>query len=302
MLDDLRELIWAHYGTGQPYSGRFVSYLRCSTERQGRSGLGMEAQRAAVLGYLNGGNWELAAEHREVESGKEAANRPALAAALRDCELLGATLVIAKLDRLSRNAAFLMTLQDSGVAFVCADMPQANRLTIGLLAVVAQHEREMISQRTKDALAAAKARGVKLGGVRPNHRAVDHRLGSAALSQQSDAFAARVAPVAAELRDRGMSLRQIAAELSRHSVDARRCLDRGVGAQRSAEGRTPRGGHMSRGPGRIERAIRLTHHSAASIARFSAIQALAACGYDSFLRPDGNTSVRSTPPASRMAR
>jgi DNA invertase Pin-like site-specific DNA recombinase len=206
----------------QPHAGRFVSYLRVSTERQGRSGLGLEAQRAAVLAYLNGGNWQLAREHVEVESGKDTVNRPALAAALRNCELLGASLVIAKLDRLSRNAAFLMTLQDSGVSFVCADMPEANKLTIGLLAVIAQHEREQISARTKAALAAAKARGVKLGGMRPNHRDVDHCLGTQALMQASDEFAARVSPVARELREGGMSLRQIATELARRGIQSMR--------------------------------------------------------------------------------
>ena len=119
---------------GQPHSGKYVAYFRVSTDRQGRSGLGLEAQKAAVIAYLDGGSWQLLGEHTEVESGKDN-DRPALAAALRDCQLLGARLIIAKLDRLSRNAHFLLGLQDSGVDFVCADMPEANRLTIGLLAV-----------------------------------------------------------------------------------------------------------------------------------------------------------------------
>jgi DNA invertase Pin-like site-specific DNA recombinase len=193
-----------------------VAYYRVSTTKQGQSGLGLDAQRAAVLAYLNGGNWGLATEHTEVESGKDN-DRPALAAALRDCELLGATLVIAKLDRLSRNAAFLMTLQDSGVAFVCADMPEANRLTIGLLAVIAQHEREQISQRTKAALAAARARGKRLGGWRGGPK-IDVTLGTAALVARSNAYAARVGPVAAELHAAGMSLRGVGAELARRGV------------------------------------------------------------------------------------
>jgi DNA invertase Pin-like site-specific DNA recombinase len=200
-----------------PHSGRFVAYYRVSTTKQGQSGLGLDAQRVAVRDYLNGGNWALAGEHTEVESGKDAANRPALAAALRDCDLLGATLVIAKLDRLSRNAAFLMTLQDSGVAFVCADMPEANRLTIGLLAVIAQHEREQISQRTKVALAAAKARGKRLGGWRGGPK-IDVTLGTAAQVARSNAYAARVGPLAAELHTSGMSLRQVGAELARRGV------------------------------------------------------------------------------------
>ncbi len=142
--------------------GKFVSYLRVSTERQGRSGLGLEAQREAVEDYLNGGDWQLLEEYVEVESGKRD-DRRELAKALQQCQLTGATLVIAKLDRLSRDAHFLLGLQKSAVRFVCADMPEANEVTIGLFAVMAQHERKMISERTRAALQAAKARGVKLG-------------------------------------------------------------------------------------------------------------------------------------------
>jgi DNA invertase Pin-like site-specific DNA recombinase len=144
---------------------KFISYLRVSTAKQGASGLGLEAQRKAVEDYLNGGQWTLIEEVIEVESGKRS-DRPKLAEALRLCRIHGATLVIAKLDRLSRDAAFLMKLQNDGVKFVAADMPEANHLVVGILAVVAQAEREMISARTKAALAAAKARGVKLGGDR----------------------------------------------------------------------------------------------------------------------------------------
>lgn len=145
--------------------GKFVSYLRVSTAKQGSSGLGLEAQRKAVEDYLNGGRWSVIEEVIEVESGKRS-DRPKLAEALRLCRIHGATLVIAKLDRLSRDAAFLMKLQNDGVKFVAADMPQANHMVVGILAVVAQAEREMISARTKAALQAAKARGVKLGGDR----------------------------------------------------------------------------------------------------------------------------------------
>lgn len=145
--------------------GKFISYLRVSTVKQGASGLGLEAQRKTVEDYLNGGQWTLVEEVIEVESGKRS-DRPKLAEALRLCRIHGATLVIAKLDRLSRDAAFLMKLQNDGVKFVAADMPEANHMVVGILAVVAQAEREMISARTKVALAAAKARGVKLGGDR----------------------------------------------------------------------------------------------------------------------------------------
>src|ERR1700675_3411066 len=145
--------------------GKFVSYLRVSTARQGKSGLGLEAQRKAVEDFLNGGNWQVAKEFVEVESGKKA-DRPELAKAFQACRLFGAKLVIAKLDRLSRDAHFLLGLEKAGVDFVAADMPNANRLTVGIMAMVAEEERRMISKRTKDALAAAKKRGTKLGGQR----------------------------------------------------------------------------------------------------------------------------------------
>src|SRR5215210_6955363 len=132
--------------------GKFVAYYRVSTEKQGRSGLGLEAQRKAVEDYLNGGNWRIAAEVVEIESGKRN-DRPKLAEALRLCRLHGAILIIAKLDRLARNVAFISNLMESEVEFTAVDFPTANRLTVHILAAVAEHEREMISLRTKDALA-----------------------------------------------------------------------------------------------------------------------------------------------------
>ena len=141
-----------------PHSGKFVAYYRVSTDRQGKSGLGLDAQREAVTSYLNGGSWQLVQELVEVESGKRA-DRPQLAAALAACRKHKAKLVIAKLDRLSRNLAFVATLMESGVEFVAVDNPHANRLTVHILAAVAEHERVMISERTKAALAAAKASG-----------------------------------------------------------------------------------------------------------------------------------------------
>src|SRR5262245_21022571 len=154
------------------HRGKFVAY-RVSTDRQGQSGLGLEAQRSAVLNHLDGGSWTMFAEFTEVESGKHA-DRPQLAAALVACKKHKAKLVIAKLDRLSRNLAFIATLMDSGVEFVAVDNPHANKLTLHILAAVAQHEREMISQRTKDALQAAKARGKRLGN--PNSQAPVNEL------------------------------------------------------------------------------------------------------------------------------
>ena len=142
----------------------FVAYYRVSTDRQGESGLGLEAQRAAVSRFTHGAS--LLAEYREIESGKRHTNRPQLAAALERCRRDRATLVIARLDRLARNVHFVSGLMESGVDFVAVDMPTANRLTIHILAAVAEHEREAISQRTKAALGAAKARGTKLGNPR----------------------------------------------------------------------------------------------------------------------------------------
>src|SRR3954468_203058 len=143
-------------------SGKWVAYYRVSTAKQGASGLELDAQREAVADYLNGCNWTLAAEFVEVESGKRN-DRPELAKALATCRRTRATLVIAKLGRLARTVAFVSNLMEAGVEFVAVDFPTANRLTIHILAAVAEHEREIISARTKAALAAAKARGTKLG-------------------------------------------------------------------------------------------------------------------------------------------
>ena len=145
--------------------GKFIAYYRVSTVRQGRSGLGLKAQRQAVHDYLNGNGWEIVEEFTEVESGKKV-DRPELEKALSSCRLHQATLVIAKLDRLSRDAEFLLRLQKGAVPLVAADMPEANEMVVGIMAVVAQAERKMISQRTKAALAQAKERGTVLGGYR----------------------------------------------------------------------------------------------------------------------------------------
>jgi DNA invertase Pin-like site-specific DNA recombinase len=196
--------------------GQFVGYYRVSTPKQGRSGLGLEAQRSAVQSYLNGGRWTLLAEFTEIESGKRS-DRPELARALEMCRLTGAKLVIAKLDRLSRDAHFLLGLQRADVGFVAADMPEANELTVGIMAVVAQAERKAISTRTRDALAAAKARGQTLGGYKGGPPP-DWLMGVTAKIANADAFAARVAPTLAEMRERGLSLRRMAAELMNRSI------------------------------------------------------------------------------------
>src|ERR1700730_16270329 len=190
-------------------------YLRVSTDRQGQSGLGLEAQRKAVLDFLNGGRWKLAAEFVEVESGKRN-NQPQLAAALAACKRLKALLVAAKLDRLARNVAFISRLMESGVEFVAADMPFANKLTIHILAAVAEHEREAISARTKAALAAAKARGVKLGGPKLKQA---QRRGIASNKANADRFAANVLAVIEQIKASGAtSLRAIAEALTARGV------------------------------------------------------------------------------------
>jgi DNA invertase Pin-like site-specific DNA recombinase len=204
-------------------SGKFVAYYRVSTQKQGRSGLGLAAQRQAVADFLNGGDWKIVGEFTEVESGKKS-DRPELARALAMCRLHGARLVIAKLDRLSRNAHFLLGLQDSGVDFVAADMPNANQLTVGIMAVVAQDEAKRISERTKAALKAAKQRGVKLGGFHgfmPTARM--RRLSAEARQERTEARAADLAPIIKELQEAGKtSLRAIAEGLNAAGIPTAR--------------------------------------------------------------------------------
>lgn len=145
-------------------SSQYVAYYRVSTQRQGKSGLGLDAQRKAVKDRLCG-RGELISEYTEIESGRRT-DRPRLADALAACRLHRATLIIAKLDRLARNVAFVSNLMEAGIEFEAVDFPQANRLTIHILSAVAEHEARMISDRTCAALAAAKSRGIRLGGFR----------------------------------------------------------------------------------------------------------------------------------------
>jgi len=198
-----------------PHYGKFVAYFRVSTDRQGKSGLGLDAQREAVMNYLNGGRWSLVDEFTEVESGKRS-DRPELEKALAACKRLKAKLVIAKLDRLSRNLAFIAALMESGVEFVAVDIPHANKLTIHILAAVAQHEREMISERTRAALAAAKKRGQRLGNPSIAEAA---KLGRAALKANARRFAINVRPIIDEIiRAGATSHNAIAAKLNERNV------------------------------------------------------------------------------------
>ncbi len=147
---------------------KIISYFRVSTKKQGRSGLGLEAQKAAVVSFVRQHDATVLAEYKEIESGKKA-KRPKLTEAIGHAKLAKATVVVAKLDRLARNVAFTSALMESGVDFVACDNPHANRLTIHILAAVAEEEGMRISQRTKDALTSARRRGVKLGSARPGH-------------------------------------------------------------------------------------------------------------------------------------
>lgn len=210
---------------------KVIAYYRVSTDGQGRSGLGLEAQRQAVTALCQSRGWQIIEEYTEVESGKKA-DRAQLTAALHHAKVTGGTLVIAKLDRLSRNAAFITALQDSGAKFIAADMPEANELTVHIMAAVAQAERQAIAKRTKEALAAAKERGTwtKADGTpyksgnrlgNPNGAAALRRAakGNAASLQSikgnADSFARDLSPVIDRLRSEGRtSLPQIAVGLN----------------------------------------------------------------------------------------
>jgi DNA invertase Pin-like site-specific DNA recombinase len=202
---------------------KIVSYLRVSTQKQGQSGLGIEAQRAAVERYALENDCQIIEEFVEVESGKKD-DRPKLEVAMRSARIRGAKLVIAKLDRLSRDAAFLLGLAKAGVDFVAADMPNANRLTVGIMAVVAEEERRMISERTKAAMAAAKARGTVLGGWRGKSVADKARWAAGrAKAEKSLSRAKDVLPIINEAKVAGYeSLTQIAAYLTAQGIPTAR--------------------------------------------------------------------------------
>ena len=191
----------------------FVAYYRVSTARQGQSGLGLDAQRTAVASYV-AGRGELSAEFTEVESGRKN-DRPQLAAALDLCRRRRAVLVIAKLDRLARNVAFVARLMESGVEFVAVDNPHANKLMMHMLAAFAEHERDQISARTVAALAAAKARGVRLGNPRIAEAAA---LGRASLAAAAAPTRERAEARARALRGEGATLRAIAATLEAEGI------------------------------------------------------------------------------------
>lgn len=218
-------------------TGKFIAYLRVSTQKQGASGLGLEAQRSAVETFLNGGRWEVIETFIEVESGKND-DRPKLAEALSLCRLHNATLVIAKLDRLSRDAHFLLGLQKAGVRFVAADMPEANEMVVGIMAVIAQAERKMIGKRTKEALAVkrdwyanltdderaaleAKGKPTRLGGDRGKFADIRH-LGTAkaaALRKQKAIQRTNdLVPRIQAMQAKGMTIYAVGKELTRQGI------------------------------------------------------------------------------------
>lgn len=208
-----------------PVSNRFVAYYRVSTDRQGKSGLGLEAQQAAVQEHCAATGGTVVASFKEVESGRKS-DRPELENALAACKVHRATLLVAKLDRLARNAHFLLGLKEAGIEFVCCDMPSANRLTVGIMAMVAEEESSMISKRTKAALVAAKRRGVTLGS--PGNLTAAGRIKGAQNSAEARMegarrFAELLYPTIADIRQGGVkSIRGVANALNQRGIPARR--------------------------------------------------------------------------------
>ncbi len=190
---------------------RYIAYYRVSTDKQGQSGLGLEAQRKAVEPWAD----KIFGEFTEVESGKDD-HRPQLLEAIKTCREFGHGLLIAKIDRLSRDAAFLLTLRKSGVEILAADMPNCSSLEFGIRAVVAQHEREEISRRTKAALSAAKERGTKMGSPTPERGG---SVTGAKRRAEAQLYAEKIIPTIREIQSRGLtSTRQIADELARLQI------------------------------------------------------------------------------------
>jgi len=194
----------------------YVAYYRVSTDKQGKNGLGLDAQHQAVAGFVAGRGTTIA-EFTEVESTRN--RRPQLQAALERCRLKKATLLIARLDRLARNVAFISNLMESRVDFVAADMPEANRLTIHILAAVAEYEQELISKRTKAALEVTKQRGTRLGNPNPIPAS---KKATAALKTQTIEYHATVRPLILELQKQGYTLSATAKELNKRHVPTAR--------------------------------------------------------------------------------
>jgi DNA invertase Pin-like site-specific DNA recombinase len=206
-------------------SKALVAYYRVSTDRQGKSGLGLDAQERAVREFASHLGVKPISSFTEVESGRKK-DRPELANAIAECKRFGGRLVIAKLDRLARKVAFVSNLMESGVDFVACDMPEANRLTIHILAAVAEHEREMISERTRAALATARARGTPLGFSNPRLAYVQQEASEAGvvrIVEDADRFARKIMPAIKGLKACGVtSLRGIARALQAQGIPTQR--------------------------------------------------------------------------------
>jgi DNA invertase Pin-like site-specific DNA recombinase len=204
-----------------PHTGKFVAYFRVSTDRQGRSGLGLDAQRERVMNYLNGGSWSLIGEFTEVESGR-INERPALADAVKLCKREKATLVVATLDRLTRDLAFGATLlNDTKVRFVCADFPEASREMLQMRMVFAEWEARKIGERTKAALGELKKKGVKLGSPTPE---IGSKAGTKRIQDKADAYAERVGPLVRDIirKTGAQTLRDIAAAMTSRGIQTPR--------------------------------------------------------------------------------
>ena len=203
------------------HTGKFVAYFRVSTDRQGRSGLGLDAQRERVMNYLNGGSWSLIGEFTEVESGR-INERPALADAVKLCKREKATLVVATLDRLTRDLAFGATLlNDTKVRFVCADFPEASREMLQMRMVFAEWEARKIGERTKAALGELKKKGVKLGSPTPE---IGSKAGTKRIQDKADAYAERVGPLVRDIirKTGAQTLRDIAAAMTSRGIQTPR--------------------------------------------------------------------------------
>jgi DNA invertase Pin-like site-specific DNA recombinase len=198
----------------------FVPYFRVSTDQQGRSGLGLDAQRRAVGDYLRTVGGQALDEFIEVESGRRG-DRPALQRALALARRRKATLLVATLDRLARNTHFITSLQQSGVSFRAVDMPQANEFMVQILAAVAEYEARLISERTKAGLASARARGVRLG--KPENLARGNHAAAREQAARADGVAARMRPVIAALRAEGhTTIRAIVRQLHERGYQTER--------------------------------------------------------------------------------